>query len=99
MAIAGRWGLALDLTDLPRTPGVDTDVMALFSESNARFLVEVAPEAAVAFEKALVGWPVARLGAVTDDGVLRLRGIEGGAVVECRVDDLARRFTGAEPAP
>ncbi len=98
-AIGGRFGLALDLTDLPRTPGVETDVMALFSESNSRFLAEVAPEAAAAFEKALVGWPVARLGAVTDDGVLRFRGIGGGVVVECQLDELAWRFlgTGQEP--
>ncbi|MFW6135348.1 MAG: phosphoribosylformylglycinamidine synthase subunit PurL [Chloroflexota bacterium] len=96
MVIAGRVGLEVDLRSLPRTPDVQTDAMALFSESSARFLVEVAPEAAAGFEAALSGRPAAQLGYVTQEGALRVHGIAGGVVVECGVDDLARCFFGED---
>ncbi|MFO7742732.1 MAG: phosphoribosylformylglycinamidine synthase subunit PurL [Anaerolineae bacterium] len=94
MVIAGRVGLEVDLRSLPRTPDVQTDAMALFSESSARFLVEVAPEAAAAFESALSGRPAAQLGYVTQEGVLCVHGIGSGVVIECGVDDLVRRSFG-----
>jgi phosphoribosylformylglycinamidine synthase len=94
MAIAGRLGLELSLTHLPRTSDVDADAVALFSESSARFLVEVAPEAAAAFEATLAGRPVARLGRITADGVLRVHGIEDPLVIACEVRELAHRFLG-----
>jgi phosphoribosylformylglycinamidine synthase len=106
MAIAGRLGLDLDLASLPRTPDVETDAgrlpgvgqchVALFSESSARFLVEVAPEDATAFEEALVGWPMARLGRVTGDGTLRVYGVRGGIAVELYVQQLVRSFCGVK---
>jgi phosphoribosylformylglycinamidine synthase subunit PurSL len=65
MALAGRLGLDLSLTHLPRSPGVDRDDVALFAESSGRFLVEVAPEDAAAFEEALAGHRLARLGSVS----------------------------------
>ncbi|MCX7682078.1 MAG: phosphoribosylformylglycinamidine synthase subunit PurL, partial [Anaerolineae bacterium] len=65
MAFAGRLGMELDLAALPRTVDVDRDDIALFSESSARFLVEVAPEHAAAFEAMLAGRPCARLGHIT----------------------------------
>ena len=47
----------------------------LFSESNTRFLCEVAPEGAAAFEAALAGVPCAMVGEVTDTGKLEIAGI------------------------
>jgi phosphoribosylformylglycinamidine synthase len=92
MAIAGRLGLDLDLAPLPRTPDVETDAVALFSESSARFLVEVTPEDAVAFEEVLAGRPVARLGRVTEDGFFRVHGLRGDAVVKCAVAHLIQAW-------
>ena len=46
----------------------------LFSESNTRFLCEVRPENAAAFEAALAGIPHARIGEVTDNGKLEICG-------------------------
>jgi phosphoribosylformylglycinamidine synthase len=94
MAIAGRSGLELDLAHLPRTPDVNADAVALFAESSARFLVEVAPEAAASFEERLAGRPVAGVGRVSGDGVVRVHGIGGGVVIECEVGELARSFFG-----
>ena len=96
MAFAGRLGLELELASLPRTPDVATDAVALFAESNARFLIEVAPEDAAAFEEALAGRPVARLGRVTENGTLRVRGLQGNVLIECSVDDLLQAWQGTE---
>ncbi|MFQ6100432.1 MAG: phosphoribosylformylglycinamidine synthase subunit PurL [Anaerolineae bacterium] len=96
MAFAGRLGLDLDLADLPRTPDVQADDVALFSESSSRFLVEVAPEDAAAFEEALTGWPVAHLGHVTDGGTLRLRGLQGGTVIESPIEELLQAWQSPE---
>lgn len=96
MALAGRLGVELDLRHLPRTSDVDSDAVALFSETSARFLVEVACGSERAFEEGLAGRPFARLGRVAGDGVVRVHGVEGKVVIECRVEELARRFAGAE---
>ena len=47
-------------------------MVLLFSESNTRFLCEVRPQNAAAFEAALSAIPHARIGEVTADGVLRI---------------------------
>jgi phosphoribosylformylglycinamidine synthase len=70
--------------------------VALFSESSARFLVEVAPENAAALEEAMRGRPVARIGHVTDDGVLRVRGLQGRVVIESSVEHLLQAWQGTE---
>jgi phosphoribosylformylglycinamidine synthase len=47
-------------------------MILLFSESNTRFLCEVPPERADAFEALLEGVPHARIGEVTDGGKLEI---------------------------
>jgi phosphoribosylformylglycinamidine synthase II len=98
MAFAGRLGLEIDLSGFPRTAEVKSDDVALFSESCARFLVEVASENADAFEKTLAGQPVAQIGQVTDDGALRVRGLAGNIVIECSIQDLLRAWQGTQVA-
>ena len=49
---------------------VPRSVLTLFSESNTRFVCEVAVDKRNAFESALVGVPHARIGEVTDSGRL-----------------------------
>jgi phosphoribosylformylglycinamidine (FGAM) synthase-like enzyme len=48
------------------------EAILLFSESNTRFLCEVAPENAAAFESALAGSPHARVGEVTEEPILEI---------------------------
>jgi phosphoribosylformylglycinamidine synthase len=96
MAFAGRLGLDLDLASLPRTADVETNAVTLFSESSGRFLVEVAPEDGATFEEVLTGRPVARLGRVTDDGALCMRGLQGDVVIGCSVKDLLEAWQGTE---
>ncbi|HDQ72535.1 MAG TPA: phosphoribosylformylglycinamidine synthase subunit PurL, partial [Chloroflexi bacterium] len=110
MAIAGRLGLDLDLADLPRAAGVDHDAagvdhdaagvdhdaVALFAESNARFLVEVAPDDAGTFEATLTGRSVAALGHVTAGDRLRVRGLGGDVCLDSSIDNLRRAWQGTE---
>jgi len=96
MCIAGRLGMQLDLPALPRADEVETDPVALFAESSCRFLVEVTPGDARAFEKVMAEHVRARLGRVTEDGALRVRGLRGEMVIECSVDDLRRVWQSAE---
>jgi len=92
----GRLGFDLDLAPLPRTPDVATDAAAPFAESSGRFLVEVAPGAVDAFEAKLAGRPLACVGRVAADGVLRMRGVRGNSVIESSVADLRDAWQSAD---
>lgn len=96
MAFAGRLGMELDLAALPRAAGVDRDDVALFAESSARFLVEVAPEHTAAFEATMAGRPVARLGYIGRGGDFLIRGLHGEVVIECTLETLLRAWQGTE---
>jgi len=96
MAFAGRLGLELDLAALPRSADVTTNEAALFSETSARFLVEIAPENAEPFEALMAERPVARLGRVTDEGFLRVQGLEGEPIIEVSVEELLRAWKSPE---
>ncbi len=62
--------------DLPVVALVpDATAHLLFAESNSRFLCEVEPEQAGAFEQALAGVPHALVGEVTDSGCLEIIGL------------------------
>lgn len=79
MALAGGLGAWIGLDRLPSSLWGDMDETALdpvlmFSESNTRFLCEVAPEHAVEFEAALRGTPFGRIGEVRDDGRIQIWG-------------------------
>lgn len=65
-AFAGGYGMRLDLTPM----GIDSNVVALFSESQSRFVVTVSPDRAARFEAALDGCTVTRLGVVTQEPLL-----------------------------
>ncbi len=74
MAFAGGLGVQIDLAQVPQFEIADphTDAVLLFSESNTRFLCEVPPEHAAAFEQHLTGIPFGRLGMVTDSADMRV---------------------------
>ncbi|MCC9076482.1 phosphoribosylformylglycinamidine synthase subunit PurL [Litorilinea aerophila] len=89
MAIAGRLGAAITLP---------TDDLAdsgwLFSESNGRLLVEVAPEDVDAFEAHFQGLPLIPLGDVTSAGRLRVqRG--NRTLIDLELDTLVSTWKGS----
>jgi phosphoribosylformylglycinamidine synthase len=93
MALAGRLGMDLDLRPL-LAERLSAEAVALFAESSGRFLVEVAPEAASAFEACMAGRPCRRLGKTTAEDRLRILGHDGQVVVEAAVSELVRAWRG-----
>ena len=69
-AMAGELGMDLDLDLVPDLAGLPPDV-ALFSESNGRFVVTVAPADTAAFEERFRGLACRRVGRVTALRTLR----------------------------
>ncbi len=63
MALAGGLGAEVSLDGMP-TEGVLSKAAKLFSETNTRFLCEVAPDQEALFQSSLGGIPHARLGQV-----------------------------------
>ncbi len=83
MCFAG--GIGADITSLP---GELSDEVKLFSESTTRFLVEVKPEHATAFEAVFAGVPVVRVGATVADPRLRIAGANGEWLVWVKLTTL-----------
>ncbi|MBI5017172.1 MAG: phosphoribosylformylglycinamidine synthase subunit PurS [Deltaproteobacteria bacterium] len=86
-AFAGGLGLRADLSRVP-AHGIARDDELLFSESQSRFVVTVRPELAEAFEAELAGRAFGRIGEVTAEPRLVLRGLEGGDAVRAGLNEL-----------
>jgi len=88
MAFAGNLGIRVDLGQVPLGEPMSRDDFVLFSESNTRFLVEVAPEDKARFEDAMNGVDVAVIGRVTREPHLEVSGLSGGRVIWASLTDL-----------
>jgi phosphoribosylformylglycinamidine synthase len=86
-AFSGGLGMDVDLAAVPAS-GIARDDEVLFSETQSRFVVTVRPEKKAAFEAALAGSTLACIGAVTAEGLFRVKGLKGGAILEEKVEDL-----------
>ncbi len=87
MALAGRYGMKLDLKNVPRK-GLFRNDFILFSESNSRFLLEVKEQAKEDFEASMEGNICSEIGRVTKSPRLCIYGINDGSVVDASVNDL-----------
>lgn len=87
MAFAGGLGMEISQLDTPpfNLESDSPDLAYLFSESNTRFLVEVEPAKAAAFESALSGISCQQLGVVADHQKLVIKSF-GETLIE---EDLA----------
>ena len=88
MAFAGGLGAEIKLKSIPVTEKIDRDDFILFSESNSRFIVEVAPKNKDKFQKILQGVSFANIGTVNDSGKLEVFGLNGKKVVSESINDL-----------
>jgi phosphoribosylformylglycinamidine synthase len=88
MAFAGGLGATINLKSVPLGGPIDRDDFILFSESNSRFLVEVAPANKDEFEHIMRGISLAAIGQVTDSGALEIYGLNGGRVVTKSLGEL-----------
>jgi phosphoribosylformylglycinamidine synthase len=89
-AIGGRLGMTVDLDRVPAEGPLRPDHL-LFSESAGRLIVSVDPARRSAFEKLCAGLPVAAVGTVTADPVLKIRAI-GREVVRLPVERLVEAW-------
>jgi phosphoribosylformylglycinamidine synthase subunit PurSL len=88
MAFAGDLGMSLDLKAVPLGEPLDRDDTILFSESNSRFLVEVAPKDKAVFETAMKGTSFAAIGKVTDGTTLEIIGLKSKTILSADVAEL-----------
>jgi len=86
-AFAGELGMRIDLRKVPAADALADDVL-LFSETQSRFVVTVAPEHAHAFEQYLAAHAYACVGEVTADARLTITGTNGASVVQAATAEL-----------
>jgi phosphoribosylformylglycinamidine synthase II len=88
MAFAGSLGMVIHLGQVPLGEAMHRDDYVLFSESNTRFLVEVAPEDRQQFEGMMTGVDFAAIGQVTNKGELEVYGLNGELVLSALIGEL-----------
>ncbi|MFH0954448.1 MAG: AIR synthase-related protein [Verrucomicrobiota bacterium] len=89
--LGGDLGAEIDLGAVPAEGALGDDDL-LFSESNSRFIVTCAPEKARELEAQFSGLPCARVGTVTAEPRLKVRGKAGREVIDLDVEQLRRAF-------
>ena len=92
MAFAGGLGATVYLEDVPLGEPVARDDFILFSESNSRFLAEVAPESKAEFDEIMSGTGFAVIGRVSDSEMLEVYALNGGKVVAASVGEAKRAW-------
>jgi phosphoribosylformylglycinamidine synthase len=88
MAFAGGLGMTVRLKNVPLGETIDRDDFVLFSESNTRFLVEVAPKNKKDFEDAMPGVDYAEIGRVMKDKRLEVYGRNGRIILTAPITEL-----------
>jgi phosphoribosylformylglycinamidine (FGAM) synthase-like enzyme len=81
MCFAGGIGAEIELSKVPTVGESLTPAAVLFSESNTRFLCEVASEQADSFERNLASIPHACIGRTDDEMRLKIVEQVGGATL------------------
>ena len=88
MAFAGGHGMVLYLGQVPLGEPIGRNDTILFSESNTRFLVEVAPEDRQRFEETMGEAEFAAIGQVTKGDKFEVYGIAGKKVISIALAEL-----------
>ncbi|MCJ7764244.1 MAG: AIR synthase-related protein, partial [Dehalococcoidales bacterium] len=88
MAFAGGLGATIRLEQVPLGEAIERDDYILFSESNSRFLAEIAPEDKDKFEKTMGKVVFSQIGEVTSSAMLEVYGLNGNRVLDAPIDGL-----------
>jgi phosphoribosylformylglycinamidine synthase len=89
MAFAGGKGMELFCGQIPvRGPVIRRDDLLLFSESNSRFVVEVAKKDQQAFEQSLAGTAFGLVGCISGTTDFRVWGLDGKPCINASIADL-----------
>jgi len=95
MALSGDRGVELDLKNVPKSSEIKRNDYILFSESNSRFLVEVAEENREDFEKLMEGNIFSAVGRVKKSDILSVNGIGGEQIVDVHLTGLRNAWKSA----
>ena len=87
MAFAGGIGAQIELKAVP-VEGTNRNDEILFSESNGRFIVEIAPDKAKAFEKSFKGLPAGNIGRTIRKDRLEIKGLDGKTIINAVLKEL-----------
>ena len=94
MALSGNYGMNLRLGTVPGAMKIARNDFILFSESNSRFLVEVAQERISKFEALTRNLPRAVVGKVTEQPFLRILSIEQEKLIALDVSAMRNTWQG-----
>jgi len=92
MAFAGGLGIEAHLRGLPKSKDCSRTSVQLFSESNSRYIVEVAPKDYDAFAKRMLNLPFGQIGKVTEAPSLVIKDEDGRSVIDARIDILKQAW-------
>jgi phosphoribosylformylglycinamidine synthase II len=92
MAFSSGYGIELDLSKVPRTRELARNDFVLFSESNSRFLVEVAEKHRTEFEALMKDTVCAEVGMVKKDAILFVSGLDGKQAVHADLEELRKNW-------
>jgi phosphoribosylformylglycinamidine synthase len=92
MAFAGSVGLDLDLRAVIVSEPIETSDLVLFSESNGRFLLEVAPDHREALEEIMGDCACSMIGQTVESTDLRITGLDGKVAVSASHQELRRAW-------
>ncbi len=90
-AMSGLVGVTIDLTKVLHENVMRNDTM-LYSESQGRIIVSIAPENKEQFEKLCCDIPFARIGRVKDDQYITITGIDGNEIISVSVCQLHAHY-------
>jgi phosphoribosylformylglycinamidine synthase len=88
MAFAGGLGMTLNLDKVPLGENIERNDFILFSESNSRFIVEVAPKDTEKFERIMKNVDCAVIGVVTTENKLKVNGRRGTPLISVPIKKL-----------
>jgi phosphoribosylformylglycinamidine synthase len=88
MAFSGGLGMELFLSEVPYKSNAARNDFVLFSESNSRFIVEVAKKDQKVFEKILKGLPFGLVGCISKNKTFKVYGLGGKACIKADIDEL-----------
>jgi phosphoribosylformylglycinamidine synthase subunit PurSL len=91
-AIAGQLGMNIDLTKVPKSDDLDRDDFMLFSETQSRFIITIAPQNKEKLEALMEGTVFAQIGEITESKEFEVKGLSGEIIISTNVDDLDTNY-------
>ena len=90
-SIAGQLGMDIDLRKVP-AKNIDREDYLLFSETQTRFIVTIAPQNKEEFEKSFKEIPHAQIGKVIEDKKFTVKGFNGKEIIKTDIATLDKHY-------